>query len=93
MAGVYFPGEKAHYRSISELDLESDFSNVPGFADAPSDSLQRNDLMHTYLKEVITPGTAVFAKARAAESSQRPRFHRWKDFVKHSSRFFYTEPY
>ena len=90
MAGGHFPGKKTHYRSISELDLESDFANVPGFADAPSDSLQRNDLMHTYLKEGITPGTAVFVKARAAESSQRPCFHRRKDFVKHSSSDLFT---
>ena len=54
----YFPGAKAHYRSISELtgDLVSDFANVPGFAVAPSDSLQRNDLMSNYLKGVVTPG-------------------------------------
>ena len=70
------PGAKSHYRSISELDLESDFSNVAGFADAPSDSQQRNDLMHNYLKGAITPGTAVFIKARAAEPDQRPCFYR-----------------
>ena len=72
----YFPGAKAHYRSISELtgDLVSDFANVPGFAVAPSDSLQRNDLMHNYMKDVIAPGTAVFIKARAAELEQRPCF-------------------
>ena len=46
--------------------------------------------MHKCLKEAITPGTAVFVKARAAESSQRPCFHRRKDFVKHSSSDFFT---
>ena len=86
----YFPGAKSHYRSISELDLESAFSNVPGFADAPSDSQQRNDLMHNYLKDVITPGTAVFIKARAAESEQRPCFYR-SSSSKSSSRDLFTD--
>jgi hypothetical protein len=40
---------------------------------------------------VITPGTAVFIKARAAESEQRPCFYRPNNFVKHSSSDLVTD--
>ena len=40
---------------------------------------------------VLTPGTAVFVKARAAESEQRPCFYCPKNFVKHSSSDLVTD--
>ena len=44
--------------------------------------------MHKYLKDAITPGTAVFIKARAAESEQRPCFYRLSSSDSSSSDLF-----